>query len=63
MKLREEKGKISTIFNIILVIIAIIAIYYVWHIYRINEFGNFVKAEYTTGISQFTRDKSVKYSD
>ena len=63
MKIREENAKISTIFNIILVIIAIMAIYYVWHIYRINEFGNFVKAEYTTGISQFSRDDSVKYSD
>lgn len=63
MKIRKEKGKISTIFNIILVIIAIITIYYVWHLYRINDFGDFVKAEYSTGISEFTRDDNVKYSD
>lgn len=63
MKIREEKGKISTIFNIILVIIVVIAIYYVWHLYRINDFGDFVKAEYSIGISEFTRDDNVKYSD
>lgn len=63
MKIREEKGKISAIFNIILVIIVVIAIYYVWHLYRINDFGDFVKAEYSIGISEFTRDDNVKYSD
>ena len=64
MKLKEEKGKlkISTVFNIILVIIAIIIIYNMWHIYRINDFGDFTKAEYTTGISNFTRDDIEKYS-
>ena len=63
MKLREEKGKISIIFNIILVIIAIVAIYYVWHIYRINDFGQYEKAEYTMGLSNFTRDDKIKYSN
>lgn len=63
MKLREKKGKIALIFNIALVIIAIIIIYQVWHIYRINDFGNFDKAEYTIGLSNFSRDDKVKYSD
>ncbi len=63
MRIREEKGKISTIFSTILVIITIIIIYYAWHIYRINDFGDFIKAEYSIGISEFTRDDNVKYSD
>lgn len=63
MKIREEKGKISTIFSIVLIIIAVVTIYYVWHIYRINDFGDFVKAEYSIGMSKFTRDNNVKYSN
>ena len=60
MRIREEKGKISTIFSTILVIITIIIIYYAWHIYRINDFGDFNKAENSIGRSEFTRDDNVK---
>ena len=65
MKFKEEKGKlrISTVFNIILVIIAVVIIYKMWHIYRINDFGDFAKAEYTTGASTFIRDDIEKYSN
>lgn len=65
MRFKEEKGKgkIAVIINIVLVIIAMIIIYKMWHIYRINDFGDFVKAEYTTGVSKFTRDDIIKYSD
>ncbi len=65
MKLKRTgwRLKISTIFNIILLIIVMIVIYKMWHIYRINDFGDFIKAEYTTGVSNFTRDDVEKYSN
>ena len=64
MKNSGEKGriKISFIINIILVIIAIIITYKMWHIYRINDFGDFLKAEYTNGKTEFIRDDTIKYS-
>lgn len=65
MRFGKEKGriKISAIINIILVIIAMIIIYKMWHVYRINDFGDFMKAEYTKGVSEFTRDDTIKYSN
>lgn len=65
MKIKRENGKIkiSTIVNILLVIIATIVISKMWHIYRINDFGDFVKAEYSEDVSIFTRDDVVKYSN
>lgn len=60
---KKRKLKIITFFNLILLATAIIIIYKMWNIYRINDFGNFIKAEYKTGISSFTRDDNVKYSD
>lgn len=63
MKSQKGKIRILTILNILLVITALIVIYQMWHVYRINDFGDFVKAEYKTGISNFTRDDIVKYSN
>ena len=60
MKLRK---KISIFFNIIILIVAIIAIVKLWHIYKINDFKEFTKAEFESGISEFTRDDKVKYSN
>lgn len=63
LKKENGKGKIFTIINVGLLIIAIIIIYKVFHIYKINNFGDFVKAEHTTGKSYFIRDNTIKYSN
>lgn len=65
MEINREKGriKISTIFNIILLVVAVFIVYKMWNIYKLNDFGKFTKAEYTAGISNFTRDDTVKYSN
>lgn len=63
MKDRKKHSKISTIINIILAIVAFIVISKLWHQYEINEFGDFIKAEYNTGVSSFIRDDVVKYSN
>ncbi len=55
--------RISTFLNLILIIVSIYIIMNLWHIYKINDFGDYVKAEYTSGISSFTRDDNVKYSN
>lgn len=63
MKGRKKSSLLVTIFNIILVIAVIIVITKLWHTYEINEFGDFSKAEYRTGVSTFIRDDIVKYSN
>lgn len=63
MKFKGKKGKVSIILNTVLVIIAIIVIYQMWHIYKLNDFGNFIKAEYSPNVSFFSRDDNIRYSD
>ena len=41
----------------------IIVIYVLFGIYKLNYFNGFIKAETTIGISEFKRDKTVKYSE
>ena len=60
---RKNKRKLISLINIILLIIAIIFITKLWHIYKINDFNDFIKAEYNSGTSEFTRDDKIKYSN
>lgn len=63
MKDKKKRSKISLIFNIILVIAVIVVINKLWHEYELNEFYDFVKAEYNAGISNFSKDDIIKYSN
>lgn len=55
-----KKNKVS---SIICIIIMLIIIYILFGIFKTYYFNGFVKAETTLGISEFIRDKDVKYSD
>lgn len=61
--MKSKKSKIiSLIIDILVLIIAYIIISQLWHTYKINDFGDFTKAEYNEGISEFIRDDINKYS-
>lgn len=61
--MKKEKSTVSKIFSWIILIILLFAIYKLFGIYKENYFNGFVKAESTLGISKFTRDFDVKYSE
>ena len=61
--MRKKKSKFSIVLNIILLIIAVIIIVKLWHIYKLNDFREFTKAELNSGISEFSRDDEIKYSN
>lgn len=63
MKNKKKSSKLVAVFNIILLIFAIVIISEIWHEYEINNFGDFVKAEFNSGVSTFIRDDVVKYSN
>ena len=49
--------------NIIFTIIVIFVIYKLLGLYKVYYFNDFTKAEQTLGITKFTRDNKIKYSD
>ena len=55
-----RKNKIP---SLICIIIMIVMIYILFGVYKTYYFNGFIKAETTLGISEFKRDKSVKFSD
>lgn len=55
-----KKNKIS---SWIFMVFMIIVIYVLFGVYKLNYFNGFIKAETTIGISEFKRDKTVKYSE
>lgn len=63
MSYKKKSHLIVNIINIILMIIAVFVISKVWHEYEINDFGDFQRAEYNSGVSTFTRDDIEKYSN
>lgn len=63
MKNNKKSSKIVAIFNLILIVCAIFIIKEVWHEYEINNFEDFAKAEFISGVSTFKRDDEVKYSN
>ena len=62
MGYKKRNSWFSAIINIILIIVAFIIIKEVWHEYEINNFGDFSRAEYNSGVSTFSRDDTVKFS-
>ena len=53
----------KSIINSITFIILIIAIYFAYQFYQSHNFNDFIRSEANLGISEFKRDKFVKYSD
>lgn len=55
--------KISKIIGKIIYLIVILALIFVtYKIYSINNFNEYIRAEYNSGLSNFSRDSEVKYS-
>lgn len=61
--MKKKESIISKIFSWIILILLLFAIYKLFEIYKANYFNGFIKAEYTLGISKFSRDSDVKYSE
>lgn len=59
----SKKNVGSKISNIIFTIIVIFVIYKLLGLYKVYYFNDFTKAEQTLGITKFTRDNKIKYSD
>lgn len=59
----SKKSIGSKISNIIFTIIMLFIIYKLFGLYKTYYFNGFIKAEQTVGITKFTRDNKVKYSD
>ena len=59
----SKKSVDSKISNIIFTIIVIFVIYKLLGLYKVYYFNDFTKAEQTLGITKFTRDNKIKYSD
>ena len=59
----SKKSIGSKISNIIFTIIMLFIIYKLFGLYKTYYFNGFIKAEQIAGITKFTRDDKVKYSD
>lgn len=57
----QKKNGRSRIVNILFICIVIILLYIIYGIYKENYFNDFVRAEYNLNVSEFKRDKNVKY--
>ena len=55
--------KSSSLSKIIMLVIIIVITIYVVKIYQKNNYNDYVRAEYMIGLSNFTRDEEVRYSD
>ena len=54
----QKKSKVG---SIIFAIVVIAALLFIYNIYKSNYFGDFKKAEYIAKVSEFKRDRSIKY--
>ena len=61
--MKKEKSLASKIISWIIMAILIIAIIKLFGIFKLYFFNGFTKAEAQMGLSSFSRDSSVKYSD
>lgn len=59
-KINSKKVKIS---NIITFVILILLLYFAYQFYQTNNFNDFVRSESNLHLSEFKRDKKVKYSE
>jgi hypothetical protein len=57
--MRKKSGSVR---KIIVIIIWIVLLYVAYKAYSLNNFNDYIKAEYNSGISTFGRDADVKYS-
>ncbi len=58
---KNEPSRGSKIFSIIFILFVLAALIYIYGMYKENYFGDFVRAEYNANISEFKRDRSIKY--
>lgn len=58
-----KRRKTSNIFSIIFYIIIICICIKLFNVYKTLYFNGFVKGEYTSGLTEFTRDNEVKYGE
>lgn len=61
--MKKRKSIASKISSWIFMIILLVLVYKLFGIYKINYFNGFTKAESNIGISKFSRDNTVKYSE
>jgi len=61
--MKKNESTFSKIISWIFFIILLFAIYKLFGIFRIYFFNDFIKGESTIGISKFTRDFDIKYSN
>ncbi|MBE5812947.1 MAG: hypothetical protein E7314_04760 [Clostridiales bacterium] len=61
--MKREKSTTSKIISWISIILLLILIYFLFDVFKQYYFNGFIKAESNIGISQFTRDKDIKYSE
>ena len=59
----SEKKKGIRLIDIITVIMLIGVLMYVFNLYKDTTFNDFIRTEYNMGVSNFSRDKEIKYSD
>ena len=58
--MRNQKK--NRIFDIIIYIILIACLYFAYDFYQQNNFNDFIKSEAKLNISEFKRDKEIKYN-
>ena len=61
--MRKNENAKGLIINIFTFVILMIAIYFAYQFYQSNNFNGFIRSEAKLNISEFKRDKKVKYSD
>ena len=59
--MKEKRSSGSAIANIIFIIVVITVLSFIYNIYKTNYFGDFSKAEYNLGLSEFKRDREIKF--
>lgn len=60
--MERNKSKVGKVLNFILTVVLLIVLYYAYQYYQSNNFNDFVKSE-VEFISEFKRDKEIKYGD
>ena len=61
--MKKNKNAKAFIINIFTFIILMLAIYLAYQFYQSNNFNDFIRSEANLGVSEFKRDKKVKYTD
>ena len=59
----QKKSSGARVFTTIFLIISLIIIAYLYNNYKENYFNSFTKGEYILNLTEFKKDKEVRYSD